>query len=161
MEQLIAYSRKYRSSDAKIQCIKVPPFQVTNENLNVDDARYVYNMLKEDFQHTRQQWTHATPSVKVKLRVPPLVDSLQTLSQTSIIIFFPRKLPSASDARQWVNSLLEGSFVKGVYFASRGLYDVHLKYANQKQRMLKYKLYFMEDRWSMLCLGHPTKSTTI
>ena len=66
MEQLIAYSYKDR--------LDVPPFQVTNENVNVDDAIYVYNMLKEQFQHTRQQWTNATPLVKVKLSFPSLVD---------------------------------------------------------------------------------------
>ena len=135
--QLIAHSRKDQSFEAKRQCINVPPFQVTNENGNVDDARYVYSMLKEDFQHTHQQWMDATPSVKVKLSLPSLVDPLQTLSQTTIIIFFPVKLPSTSDVGQWVNSLLEGCFVKGVYFASRGFYEVHLLDANQKQRMLE------------------------
>ena len=87
MEHLIAYSRKDRSYEAKRQCINVPPFQVTNDNVNVDDARFVYGMLKDDFQHTRQQWTDATPSVKVKSSLPSLVDPLHTLFQTAIIIY--------------------------------------------------------------------------
>lgn len=54
-----------------------------------------------------------------------------------MIIFFPGKPPFANDVAQWVKALLEGSFVDGVYFASKGFYEVHLSDAVYTQRLLE------------------------
>ena len=59
-------------------------------------------MLKDDFAQTRKDWLNAHPKVKIKLNLPSLVDPLKRLSQTTVIIFFLGKLPSANDVAQWV-----------------------------------------------------------
>ena len=126
--------------------MNIPPLRITDAIVNVEDAKYVYTMLKDDFHQTRQEWTNVAPSMKVKLSLLSIVDPLWKLSQMAIIIFFPGKLPSANDVGQWVNSLLEGSFVKGVYFASRGFYEVHLLDAKQAKNAGNVTC-FMADRW--------------
>ena len=94
-------------------------------------------MLKDDFAQTQKEWTDAQPQLKIQLSLPSLVDPLKRLSQTAMIIFSPGKLPSANDVAQWINALLKGSFVEGVYFASKGFYKVHLSDASHKQRLLE------------------------
>ena len=87
---------------------------------------------EDDFSNTRKEWTNARLEVKVQLSLPSLIDPLRRLSHTAIIIFFPGKLPFADDVGQWVKALLEGSFVEGVYFVSRGFYKLHLSDATHK-----------------------------
>lgn len=109
-DPLKTYARKEFIRDSKRQQLEMP-LQASPEF--TEDVHYVFDMLKEEFQHSQKEWAKPPPTIKYKLKLPSLVTPLRKLSQTAVIIFFPGKLPSANDVVQWVQALLGGCFVKG------------------------------------------------
>lgn len=128
------YARKERPADAKRRQSEL----ASQDDALTLEAQYVFDTLKDDFLQSRQEWGKPVPEVTYKLKLPSLVNPLRKLSQTAVIIFFPGKIPAASDVAQWIKSILGGCFVEGVYFASRGFYEVHLSDALCKQRLLEF-----------------------
>ena len=135
---ICTYARKERQAETKRRQSD-PAMQ--DDALTVE-AQYVFDTLKDDFLQSRQEWGKHVPEVTCKLKLPSLVNPLRRLSQTAVIIFFPGKIPAASDVAQWIKSILGGCFVEGVYFASRGFYEVHLSDAACKQKLLEFSPLF-------------------
>ena len=61
--------------EAKHQCMD----DASAPQVPLEDAQYVYEMLKDDFAQTWKEWTDAQPQVKIQLSLPSLVDPLKRL----------------------------------------------------------------------------------
>lgn len=102
----------------------------------------MHSTYMEDSQQLRQEWSRSVPKVTYKLKLTSLVYPLKKLLQTAVIIFFPRSIRAANDIAQWIKALLGGCFVEGVYFASRGFYEVDLSSASHKLKLLEFSPLF-------------------
>ncbi|MCO5553672.1 hypothetical protein L7F22_007386 [Adiantum nelumboides] len=80
------------------------------------------------------------------MKLPSIVAPLKKLTQSAVIIFFPGCLPSANDVALWIKSILGGCFIEGVYFASRGFYEVHLTDLVYKQKLREVSPLFYYGR---------------
>lgn len=131
----LVFSRRDKSVDLKRQHL-----ESSSETLS--DAKYVYDTRHQEFESSKSQRGKLVPQVKYKMKLPAIAAPLEKLSQSVVIIFFPGKLPSANDIAQWIKSLLGGCFIDGVYFASRGFYEVHLTETSHKQKLLEMSRLF-------------------
>lgn len=101
------YIRKERHLEAKQRQLNLDSF---DEDMATTDAQYVFNVLHDEFRQSKEAWAKPPPAIKYKVKLPSLVSPLKKLSQSTVIIFFPGKLPSANDVAQWVQSLLGGYY---------------------------------------------------
>ncbi|MCO5584508.1 hypothetical protein L7F22_038436 [Adiantum nelumboides] len=150
---LQAYSRRDRSSDFKRR-------HVDSVHVNVmadSDSQYVFDALHAEFGLSRSDWNKPVPTLKYKMKLPSIVSPLKKLTQSAVIIFFPRRLPSANDVAQWIKSILGGCFIEGVFFASRGFYKVHLTDHMYKQKLLEASLLFYGKQMVHVLPWSPSK----
>ena len=74
------YSRSDRVQDPKRPHVE-PALQPVFSD---EDAHYVYDMLKDDFQQNRKEWSKAPPPIKFTLKLPALVDPLKKLTEVGV-----------------------------------------------------------------------------
>lgn len=100
-----AYMRMERHQESKKQDNSIP------------DAQYVYNTLNQEFRQSREAWAKLVPTFKYKAKL------LRKLLQSAVISL-------GNWPCEWCCPVglvfAGGCYVDGVYFASRGFYEVHL-----------------------------------
>ncbi|MCO5577736.1 hypothetical protein L7F22_031568 [Adiantum nelumboides] len=147
------YSRRDRPVDFKRQHVD----SVHVNDMADSDSQYVFDALHEKFSQSRSHWNKHVPTLKYKMKLPSIVSPLRKSTQSTVIIFFSGRLPSANDVAQWIKSILGGCFIEREFFASRGFYEVHLTDHMYKHKLLQASPLFYRKQMVHVLLWSPSK----